>query len=371
VYGKTDQAKVDISNVALGSGGFSIARGVFGDSTVSGAGDVNGDGLADLIIEGSGGAYVVFGKANRTEVNLAEVAAGHGGFAITGSYGGFYAYGGTSNHIISGAGDINGDGLADLIVGYSGYQDPNTGDRGRSYVIFGKADGAEVKLADVAAGGDAAFTIDFNDTTGLNSWIGTTASEVALGRDGNDTLTGNGGADVLYGGLGDDILEVNADNIDHLALGVTNGKLARLDGGGGTDTLKVSGSGVTLDLTLIANQAASNPEGPSRIGSVEIIDLSGSGDNTLNISVNDVLDMSGMNLFNNGVAGWSGALGASVAKHQVVVDGNGGDAINLKGGWLDTGTTAVYGGNTYEIYNASNSAAQLLVDTDITRNVVI
>ncbi|MEK9939725.1 MAG: hypothetical protein VW548_01970, partial [Methylotenera sp.] len=79
-------------------------------------------------------------------------------------------------------------------------------------------------------------------------------------------------------------------------------------------------------------------------------------------------DMSGMNLFNDG-SGWTG-LGGSVAKHQVVVDGNAGDSANLEGGWTDTGTTATFGANTYQIYNANSSAAQILVDTDITTVII-
>ncbi len=108
-----------------GSGGF-VINGIdpydrSGES-VSGAGDVNGDGLADVIVgapfadpggnSSAGESYVVFGKADTAPVNLSDVAGGTGGFVINGIDA--FDYSGVS---VSGVGDVNGDGLADFIVG--------------------------------------------------------------------------------------------------------------------------------------------------------------------------------------------------------------------------------------------------------------
>ncbi|VVM18271.1 hypothetical protein BSPWISOXPB_3038 [uncultured Gammaproteobacteria bacterium] len=51
-----------------------------------------------------------------------------------------------SGHAVSSAGDINGDGLDDLIVGAYG-ANPNGIDSGKAYIIFGKTDTNAVDLA--------------------------------------------------------------------------------------------------------------------------------------------------------------------------------------------------------------------------------
>ena len=65
-------------------------------------------------------------------VELSATAAGTGGFVINGQ-----CAGDKSGNSVSAAGDVNGDGLADLIVGATFGDSTGRADAGRSYVIFG------------------------------------------------------------------------------------------------------------------------------------------------------------------------------------------------------------------------------------------
>ena len=96
----------------------------FGNS-VSGAGDVNGDGFADLIV----GAFL--DDNNDSASGSARVYSGIDGNVL-------YTFDGDDADdlfgvSVSGAGDINGDGFADLIVGAPG-DDNNGTDSGSARV---------------------------------------------------------------------------------------------------------------------------------------------------------------------------------------------------------------------------------------------
>lgn len=171
VFGKSIGNGVDLSAVDAGLGGFVINGEAAGDragARVSTAGDVNGDGLTDVIVGAfradpvagpdAGRSYVVFGKTNGTAVELSEVASGTTsfGFVINGQDSGE-----NSGFSVSTAGDVNGDGLSDVIVG-APLSTPTAGPyAGRVYVVFGKTSSAEVDLSEVANGSSGlGFAID-------------------------------------------------------------------------------------------------------------------------------------------------------------------------------------------------------------------
>jgi len=149
VFGKADTGAVALSEVAAGKGGFLLtgeARYDLTGASVSGGVDMNGDGLDDVMVgapgsdidgHSSGRTYVVYGRADTEAVDLADVAAGRGGFVLDGVRSSDYSAGS-----VSGAADVNGDGVPDVVIGARG-PDTQSADSeidprpGRAYVFFG------------------------------------------------------------------------------------------------------------------------------------------------------------------------------------------------------------------------------------------
>jgi hypothetical protein len=139
-----------IDLAAIGAGGTTIFGADAGDNSgisVGNAGDVNGDGYDDLIIGANlaasvgnargfaGESYLIFGKADWSSTPSIDIASlGSAGVSIFGA--GFSDRSGIS---VSGAGDFNGDGFDDFIIGASraGAAGNAKSYAGESYVLFG------------------------------------------------------------------------------------------------------------------------------------------------------------------------------------------------------------------------------------------
>lgn len=99
------------------------------------AGDVNGDGISDLAVVGPSGAdSIVFGSPDIQDLDVAALPPGRG-FQIR------------PGGALASAGDVNGDGLNDLIVGLSGAPRGDGVKSGVAYVVYGRRDGGDVDLA--------------------------------------------------------------------------------------------------------------------------------------------------------------------------------------------------------------------------------
>lgn len=253
---------------------------------------------------------MIFGKENfNSNFNLADIN-GNNGIVLNGIDA--YDSANTSLFIsnsVSAAGDVNSDGFDDIIIGASYTAPNNQVDAGKSYVVFGRDFNNSVTQAGTKA----------NDLL-----IGTVSKDILVGRLGNDTFLGN--VDVLNGGTGNDIINFSAS-------------ARRMNGGSGTDTLSFESSNINLDLTAIAN---------TKIIAFETIDITGTGNNSLNFTSLDVVDL-------------------SHTTNQLVSKGNSGDAVtSIAQGWKLLDTNRV----DNMLYNRYIGAATLLVGTGITQTII-
>jgi Ca2+-binding RTX toxin-like protein len=386
VFGRASGFAASLSLASLdGSNGFRLdgidALDASGRSVAS-AGDVNGDGFDDLIIGAfgsdpgvdseAGESYVVFGPGSGFAASL-DLASldGTNGFRLEG-----IDADDRSGRSVASAGDVNGDGFDDIIIG-ADRGDPGQANAGESYVIFGRAPDAAVSRAG-GAGDNRILGGVFDD---ILSGLG--GDDTLNGGEGNDRLNGGAGADTLDGGNGNDVYNfadltdiiienpnsgadtVNANidfslatlaNVENLQLfGVLavngtgnslnngiNGSSADnvLDGGDGNDTIfGRSGNdtifgGAGIDLIFggagndVINGGADVDFIDGDIGN-DIINGDGGGDSLNGEEGNDIV---------NGGAGNDTILGGSGSDQL-----NGGDDTDFLNG--DAGTDILNGGN--------------------------
>ena len=162
--------------------------------SVSKAGDVNGDGYGDVIVgaylndaggSNAGRAYIYFGGANMN--NAADVTLT--GLAADNSFG----------FSVSTAGDFNGDGFSDVIVG-AYLNNAGGAGAGRAYIFLGGSNMnnvADVTLTGAAAGDNFGYSVSYAGDVNGDGF-----SDVIAGAMMNDGIATNAGrAYVYFGGV--------------------------------------------------------------------------------------------------------------------------------------------------------------------------
>jgi len=213
----------------------------FGDLfgwSVARAGDVNGDGFCDVIVGAQG-----HDPQGKTQAGMARVFDG-ATFALLYHYDGEIA-GDSFGEAVNGAGDVNGDGYDDFVIGAPGY-DPGLGTviaGGRTYIYSGQ-DGSLLQAVD----GQIFLANLGKANTGVGDINGDGYADIGSGAPQDPTAGAQSGAAYLFESTG------KSDPGAHTVYGApcqgSNGSLPRI-GFAGRPVI-----GQTFDIEL-ANGPAS------------------------------------------------------------------------------------------------------------------
>jgi len=250
IYGsKNPPAVINLTQGLDPSQGFAIYGATLYDwlgKSVSWAGDVNNDKIDDVIVgaygakNGTGAAYVIFGKKGaRGNIDLGVSAFNPTeGFVILGA-----EEKDNFGCSVSSAGDFDGDGVGDLIIGASEKENQT----GAAYVIYGKKKGSVFATTiDLGQGlsPSEGFMIKGNSTTARFGWSVASAgdfngdgrADVVIGAPAENSMAGE--AVVMFGADRGSLSEIN------LSSGLDLNRGVRIRNFGPADILGFAAKGV-------------------------------------------------------------------------------------------------------------------------------
>ncbi|MFZ4756276.1 MAG: beta strand repeat-containing protein [Miltoncostaeaceae bacterium] len=250
IYGSN--SPTDVTTNALGSRGIAITGAAQEDQSgyaVAGVGDQNGDGKADIVIgapgadpaagSAAGSSYVVYGSTSPTSFNLGTF--GGRGFRINGA-----AFNDQSGTSVAAAGDVNGDGLPDMIIGAPAADPSSRNAAGTSYVVYGRATPTDVALATLGQGGIVIQGAAANDFNGQSV-------------SGAGDVNGDGRDDVLTGSYGADPSSLFTAGTAYVTFGFGTSSLAYPSAVAGTVGTAITPVSPTVARTGAATFAVSSP----------------------------------------------------------------------------------------------------------------
>jgi len=193
IYGASSLSDIDLANFTI-TQGFSLFGATAGDQSgwsVAGSGDVNNDGFMDILIGAyssdpngradAGTSYVIYGGDSLFDIDFANLTTRQG-FKILGASANDW-----SGFSVAGAGDVNHDGFADILIG--AYRaDPNgKTDAGIAYLIYGGRNVSDVDC------------INFNTTQGFSIWGATANDRTGMSVTTAGDINNDGFSDILIG----------------------------------------------------------------------------------------------------------------------------------------------------------------------------
>jgi len=383
-----------------------ILNGGTGDiglgSQVFNLGDVNGDGVTDVLTTEQNSSYVIFGREDpRSESYDTFIAsAGSGETSLITSSRGVKVEDASQVFVTAGStGDINGDGFDDFAVSFDDGTDINT------YVVYGE-NGIEVPSdldLNYLENPDNALKINHDGATGQNYQItalgdvdGDGFDDIQLGIEGGEQFIVHGAA----GGSAHVIVTDQSDNDDNMNAGIisasgdlqslvgnvdfddsdkigirisggdgdniiniSNDDFAKIDSGNGFDRINIVTQNGNLDFTNLQYEQVEN---------IEQINF-GNTDQTVTLDAISIFNL--LKQSDNNDLRISGDLGGTLN----ITDASGGttgflndrivDILNSEGEGATHETNITLDGNEYSHFKIGGY--DLYIDTDITTAVVV